>query len=251
MKRAPSVFTPIRANEEKEDKPLVFEPRPFYMYESTHTARTTHFYISTPIGEPCQYVEMIQRLQCSSEHDVIFIHLNSPGGDLTAGVQILNAMLTSPAHVVTSLEGEVASMAAILFLAGDEYIIHDDCLFMIHNYSGGAIGKAHEIRDQIRGVDQWVENLFKKMLIPFVSEEEFTSLVDGKDMWMSSDEVRTRLNNMAQLLEDQEAERERKKEEAKQKRADRKLKMLKEEQREAKRKLRDAKTVEKEVSVEE
>lgn len=220
--------------DDEENTPSTMEERPFYFYENTYTQRTSHFYISSMIDEPHKYVDMIHRLHVANEPDIVFIHINSPGGLVDSGIQIINAMQTSNAQVITSLEGQAASMAALMFLAGDEYVIHDDCMLMLHNYSGAAWGKGHEILQQAQGVSSWLQKMFHKLVVPFVSEEEFEEMMNGKDLWMDSDEVRKRLKAAARVIEEAEMQKEIQKEERKIKRLETQLKKLKEEEKEAK-----------------
>lgn len=227
-------YTPMNDKEEKEDEQPPIEERPYYVYEGKHVQRVYHFYISGMIDEPFKYVDMIHRLQDAREGDIVFIHLNTMGGYVDTGVQLINAMQTSAAHVITSLEGQAASMGALMFLAGDEYIIHDDCLLMIHNYSGGAWGKGHELLANAQGVNRWIEKFFRKLTVPFLTEDEFQTVVDGKDFWIDSDEVRKRLKAMAKAMEDDLVQKEIQKEERKIKRMEREIAKLKEEEKQLK-----------------
>ena len=54
-------------------------------------------------------------LRTAAETDLVYLHINSPGGDFNTGLQIINNMLASEAHVVTVLEARAYSMAAFIF----------------------------------------------------------------------------------------------------------------------------------------
>jgi ATP-dependent protease ClpP protease subunit len=71
-------------------------------------------------------------LSTASETDLVYIHLNTCGGDFDTGLQIINYMLASNAHVVTVLEARAYSMGAFIFLTGDELLLHDNCQLLFH-----------------------------------------------------------------------------------------------------------------------
>ncbi len=186
--------------EEVEEK----EPRPYNFYEQKITARQLHYYISGHIEEPAKYTEMVHKIRSASANDVVHIHLNTPGGMVSTGVQIISAIRASQGHVVTHLEGEACSMGAILFLCGDEMVVYDDSLLMFHNYSGGAFGKGHEITAVVDAINRWYTKLTKTICVPFLTEGELKKIYDGADIWMLSDEVEIRLKKMAKILQAQE-----------------------------------------------
>ena len=88
---------------------------PFTYYEQALITRIHHFYISEDIGDPMFYTDMIHNIREGSVGDVIWLHLNTRGGNLTTGVQIINAMSLSAAKIVCSLEGEVHSLGTVSY----------------------------------------------------------------------------------------------------------------------------------------
>jgi ATP-dependent protease ClpP protease subunit len=198
---------PLRAgvdgdDEEEIDQRLVatLKKKAFQQYEQQFTAQQIHFYISKVISEPEDYTDMIHRMNMATPVDIIFIHLNTPGGSLDAGVQIITAMQNSAAKVVTILEGMAHSLGTLIFLAGDEMIVNDHCLMLFHNFKGGIDGKGHELVVQLAATVKWFAMFAKKFYIPFLTEDEFTRLVNGEDFWMHSAEIRRRLNRMMKII---------------------------------------------------
>lgn len=175
---------------------FIQKKKPFYCYEQQLIAQHVHFYISGEIGAPDEYTDMIHRIMTASPNDVIFIHLNTPGGRFDTGVQIINAMKNSPAKIVTVLESSACSMGTLLFLSGDEMIVNDHCVMMFHNFKGGVIGKGQELAASVDATIKWFAALARKIYIPFLSEEEFERIVKGEDIWMQSTEIRRRLDKM-------------------------------------------------------
>lgn len=183
------------------------QPKKAYIaYEQTFTAQQLHFYISDVIHEPCAYTDMIHRIAMAGPSDVIYIHLNTPGGRLDTGVQMINAMQNSQAKIVTVLESVAHSLGTLIFLAGDEMIVNDHCLMMFHNFRGVVGGKGQELVAELDATIKWFSTLAKKIYIPFLSEDEFNRMSRGEDIWMQSTEIRKRLERMVKELEEEQAE---------------------------------------------
>lgn len=187
----------------KEDhEELEEKERPYRMYEQKMHSRAFHFYISGPVVEPAQYTDMIHQIRVSQPSDVIHIHLNTPGGHLTTGVQIINSIKASQAHIVTHLESEVCSLGSILFLTGDEMVVYDNCVMMFHNYSSGYVGKGHELTSYVEATSKWYHKLMKDVCSPFLSDEELDRIARGEDLWMQSEEIADRLQRMVNIMAD-------------------------------------------------
>lgn len=189
-----------------EDKDEIVENRPFTYYEQSVVHKVHHYYISEAIGEPGDYVELIHRIKTSGPNEIIHIHLNTPGGRLDTGVQLINAMQTSDAHVVCSLESEAHSLGTLIFLAADEFIVHDSCMMMFHNYSGGMWGKGNEQVAQLAATTKWFDELAQRIYYPFLSQDEIDRILKGEDLWLHTDDIRKRLVKMVKQLEKEQKE---------------------------------------------
>lgn len=194
-----SNYTPTKISTLSEDEDP--KSKPYFYYDNQQLATTHHFYLSDAVEGPSEYVDMIHKIKTAGPNDVVYIYLNTPGGRLDTGVQLLNAMRTTQAKVVTVLESEAHSLGTIIFLSGDEFIVHDDCLMMFHNFSGGTWGKGNEQVAQLEATVKWFEKLIRRIYVPFMSEEEFQKIIDGQDLWLDSDEIRTRLKNMVEIMQ--------------------------------------------------
>lgn len=203
------------AEEIEEEK----EVRPYQYFEATISNKVHHFYITCMIGEPSHYADMVNIIRGAGPNDIVYLHLNTPGGNITTGVQIISAMRSTQAHVIASIEGEVSSLGTILFLSADEFIVHDDCIMMFHNYSGGTYGKGHEQLAQVKATAEWFNSLAERAYLPFMSEEELHRIIQGEDIYMLSPEIRERLENMVAVLEKEKEEEEKKKEAPKSRRS--------------------------------
>ena len=175
------------------------EVKPYTYIHQPVTRNIHHFYISAFIEDAHHYVDMINKIQTAGEGDIIYIHLNTVGGYMTAGIQIINAMISSSAHVISSLEGEVSSLGTMLFLAADEFLVHENSLLMFHNYTGAVFGKGHEQVAALESATKWTEDFMRRLYVPFMTEEEVSRLIKGEDIYMHPPEILERLQYMMQV----------------------------------------------------
>ena len=192
---------PKRRNSEDEDDlvilPNSFPPKkPYQVFEAVRQQQITTFYLTEVIGAPSEYIDIIQTLRTAQPQDIINFHLNTPGGRLDTGMQLINAMKVCEGRVVAVLDSKAHSLGTLLFLAADEFVVHDDCMFMIHNFSSTIGGKGNEQESELLATLAWFRKLAHKYYVPFLTVEELQRVLDGKDMWMDSDEVRMRLERM-------------------------------------------------------
>ena len=162
-------------------------------YEQQLPVRQVAYYLCGEIREPQYYTELFYTLRSASETDLVYIHINSSGGDFNTGLQIINNIFSSNARVVTILEARAYSMAALIFLSGDELIVHDNCQLMFHIYSGIFAGKGNEQQAEVAAVGNWFEKVMSRLCSPFLTDAEIANILKGSDVWMDSDEIRRRL----------------------------------------------------------
>lgn len=78
----------------------------------------------------------------------IDVEVNSPGGEVFAGVALYNALKSHPAKVNVKVNGMAASIASVIALAGDEKPeMAPMSKFMIHNAWTMAMGDHNDLRD--------------------------------------------------------------------------------------------------------
>ncbi|HZX29473.1 MAG TPA: Clp protease ClpP [Telluria sp.] len=154
------------------------------------------FYISGPIEQASNYYDLFYTLRSANDTDLIYLHLNTSGGDFDTGLQIINNMQASAAHVVTVLEARAYSMGAFLFLAGDELVVHDNCQLLFHSYSGIFTGKGSDQQAQAVAVANWFGKFMERTCQPFLTHDEIKNILKGSDLWMDSDEIRHRMRRL-------------------------------------------------------
>ncbi len=92
-------------------------------------------------------VAQLLHLESADPEKDISLYINSPGGSVTAGLGILDAMNFVKCDVSTVCIGECASMAAVLLSSGakGKRFCLPNSMVLIHQPLGGAQGQQTEI----------------------------------------------------------------------------------------------------------
>ena len=93
-------------------------------------------------------------LSLENPGEEITMYINSPGGEISSGLAIYDTMQAVPCPVHTVCIGMAASMAAVLFAAGNQRGILPHARIMIHDplISGGVGGSALKIDQTARNI---------------------------------------------------------------------------------------------------
>jgi ATP-dependent Clp protease protease subunit len=62
----------------------------------------------------------------------ILLEINSTGGNVAGGMAIINAMLSSRAPIITLINGEACSMAALISICGNKRFMYSNSFWMLH-----------------------------------------------------------------------------------------------------------------------
>ena len=157
-------------------------------------------YLTGPIEDAKQYQDWNQMMRSATENDIIYIHINSGGGEIFTAIQLMRSMQETQACVVASVEGMCMSAATLLFLTADVCEISEHSHFMFHTYSSGNWGKGHEQLASVQADDKWAKHLFDTAYKGFLDPKEIEKIIDGKDFWMNPTEVNKRLLNRNKKL---------------------------------------------------
>ncbi|MGH6898652.1 MAG: head maturation protease, ClpP-related [Geminicoccaceae bacterium] len=82
------------------------------------------------------------------------VRINSPGGSVFDGVAIYNALKRHDAAITVWIDGIAASIASMIAMAGDEVIMPENAMLMLHDPSGLVIGTAADMRAMAEALDR-------------------------------------------------------------------------------------------------
>lgn len=126
-------------------------------------------------------VSLSRQLESIAGVSQINVHINSYGGEVAEGLAIYNALRRNPAKIVTTCDGMACSIASVIFMAGDERIMSESSVLMIHNAFVCAVGDAAELRKQADDVEK-INEASKAAYLSRASidEAELTQMMDAE-----------------------------------------------------------------------
>ena len=140
------------------------------------------------------------------ESEEVTVHIDSAGGDVPAGFAIYNFLKGLPNQVTTRIEGQAASIASIIALAGDTVEISETADMMIHNAWTQAVGDHEDLRktadnledvtDRLVNVYQNKTGLSEERIKELMTEETILSAADALSMGFV-DAIVNKVNAMA------------------------------------------------------
>jgi len=82
------------------------------------------------------------------------VRINSPGGSVFDGVAIYNALKRHQAKVTVWIDGIAASIASMIAMAGDEVVMPENAMLVLHDPSGLVAGTALDMRAMAEALDR-------------------------------------------------------------------------------------------------
>lgn len=92
-----------------------------------------------------QLIGIMLYLSAEDSSQRLFLYINSPGGSVTSGIGVYDAIHHVTAQVTTICMGLAASMASLVLCGGDHRIALPHGRVMLHQPEGGSNGQASEI----------------------------------------------------------------------------------------------------------
>jgi ATP-dependent Clp protease, protease subunit len=82
------------------------------------------------------------------------VRINSPGGSVFDGVAIYNALKRHDAAITVWVDGIAASIASVIAMTGDEVVMPENAMLMLHDPSALVIGTATDMRGMAAALDR-------------------------------------------------------------------------------------------------
>ena len=151
-------------------------------------------FIGTPIDDNVANAVIAQMLflQMEDPKKDIQLYVNSPGGVVTAGMAIYDAMNFLQCDFSTYCIGMAASMSTVLLAGGTKgkrYALPNSRI-MIHQPSGGAGGQASDIAIQAREILRWRKTLNETIAKHTGKTAEQVEKDSDRDYYMSAEEAK-------------------------------------------------------------
>lgn len=120
--------------------------------------------------------------------ETINVHINSYGGEVAEGLAIYNMLRNHKAKIRTYCDGFACSIASVIFMAGDERIMSNSSLLMVHNawmYTAGNAAQLRKDADDLEKITQASIEAYKSRVN--ISEEEIKELLDNETWILPSE----------------------------------------------------------------
>lgn len=134
-------------------------------------------------------VNLSKKLEELGDVSKIHVYINSYGGEVAEGLAIYNALKRHKAKVTTYCDGFAASIASVVFMAGDKRVMSEASLLMVHNAWTVGIGNAAELRKQADDLDKITKASIEAYKAHSnLSEDEIKALLDA-ETWILPEEA--------------------------------------------------------------
>lgn len=167
-------------------------PKQFYRFV-TNEAGSNELYLEGVIAKESWYDDEVSPKQFREQLDKvsgeITVRINSPGGDVFAGMQIYNMLKDRSGSVTVIVDALAASAASFIAMAGDKIIMNTGSMMMVHKASTIAWGNEDEMQEVIemlRKTDDSIVSVYAARTGK--SKEEIKQLL-ADETWMTADEA--------------------------------------------------------------
>lgn len=133
-----------------------------------------------------------QLLEAEVAHKDIDVHINSIGGDVYAGIAILNALRQCKGNVTIYIDCIAASIASMIAVGcGKPIKMSRYARVMIHGVHGGVYGNKQDLQKCIDEVNRLDEILCEAYALRtgMTQEEIRCKYFDGQEHWLSAEEA--------------------------------------------------------------
>lgn len=121
-------------------------------------------------------------------HSHVDLYLNSPGGDVFQGIAIYNHLAAFDDLTVHVL-GLAASIASVIMLAGNERVMHDGSMVMIHNPWTWVSGNAATLRKAADDLDKIRDTIVSIYVGHTSLDEDKAKRLMDEETWLSTKEA--------------------------------------------------------------
>jgi len=169
--------------------PKKAEKNQWYAMKVNQAKSHADVYIYGVIGWEITPRGLIQQIQEHDDLKSMTVHINSVGGFIGDGLTILNTLRQHKAKITTIVEGYGLSMGSVIAQAGDERLMADNALMMIHRAQGGAFGDASDMAKEAEILEKHEKALIKEYVrVMDASTEEIQAMLN-EETWFTADEA--------------------------------------------------------------
>ena len=151
-------------------------------------------FVNGPVHSGMSQLVVAQLLHLEAENPTkeISMYVNSPGGEVTAGMSIYDTMQYIRPAVSTLVCGMAASMGSVIAVGGEKGMRFalPNSEIMIHQPSGGMQGVAEDILISARHIERTREMLYNLYVKHTGQDYETVREALDRDKWMTPQEAK-------------------------------------------------------------
>jgi ATP-dependent Clp protease, protease subunit len=117
------------------------------------------------------------------------VRINSPGGSVFDGVAIYNALKRHDARVAVWIDGIAASIASMIAMAGDEVVMPENAMLMLHDPSGLVMGTAADMRAMSAALDKMKAGMVSAYRGKSGRDDAEIEALMAAETWLSAQEA--------------------------------------------------------------
>lgn len=147
-----------------------------------------------PVYDCMETDDIVSSIQGAAED--YSLDINSPGGDVFAGLTIVNAIQNSEHKATANVHVMAASIAAIIALACDEVVVDENSVVMLHNCWTVADGNKEELQNAVEAMKR-IDAIQRNILAAHCRDiDKVSAAMDAGDFWMTADEAAEYFDNV-------------------------------------------------------
>lgn len=160
-------------------------------------------YLPDGINELDEHMDQMEAIRNATEDDIIEVYcIANKGGYVDTIVPLCNALATTPAHTVCYVEGHNASAGTFLPMIAQEVHIGPYASFMLHCAQGGSgYGTLVNSAESAKFFEKQYSELLEDIYYGFITPEEARMLHDGRELYLTGNEIQERLQRRAELMQ--------------------------------------------------
>jgi ATP-dependent Clp protease, protease subunit len=117
------------------------------------------------------------------------VRINSPGGSVFDGVAIYNALKRHGARITVWVDGIAASIASMIAMAGDEVVMPENAMLMLHDPSGLVMGTATDMRAMAEALDRMKAGMVAAYRDKSGRDDAEIEALMRDETWLSAEEA--------------------------------------------------------------
>jgi ATP-dependent Clp protease protease subunit len=117
------------------------------------------------------------------------VRINSPGGSVFDGVAIYNALRRHDAVITVWVDGIGASIASMIAMAGDEVVMPENAMLMLHDPSGLVMGTAADMRAMAEALDRMKAGMVAAYRDKSGRDDAEIEALMAAETWLSAEEA--------------------------------------------------------------